>query len=156
MRPQLTPIGNAQERAAEDAYLGDLGPIFRATVGDTINVTFLNRIERALSVHPHGVFYTKANEGALYADSTSGAFSRQCSSHGSSLSPVLSPTSSEAYKGSARSEASHRITACKAVPWPAALNCILFNVSPAVTRRSCAVEREMLACMQALTSRMTQ
>ena len=62
----------AQERAAEDAYLGDLGPIFRATVGDTINVTFLNRIEGALSVHPHGVFYTKANEGALYNDSTSG------------------------------------------------------------------------------------
>ena len=62
-----------QERSAEDAYLGDLGPIFRATVGDTINVTFLNRIERALSVHPHGVFYTKANEGALYGDGTSGA-----------------------------------------------------------------------------------
>ena len=71
---QLTPTDySAQERAAEDAYLGDLGPIFRATVGDTINVTFLNRIERALSVHPHGVFYTKANEGALYADGTSGA-----------------------------------------------------------------------------------
>ena len=56
----------------EDAYLGDLGPILRATVGDTINVTFLNRIERALSMHPHGVFYTKANEGAYYNDSTSG------------------------------------------------------------------------------------
>lgn len=63
---------DAQERAPEDAYLGDLGPILRATVGDTINVTLLNRIERALSMHPHGVFYTKANEGAYYNDSTSG------------------------------------------------------------------------------------
>ena len=61
-----------QERAPEDAYLGDLGPILRGTVGDIIKVTFLNRIDRALSIHPHGVFYTKANEGALYNDGTSG------------------------------------------------------------------------------------
>lgn len=64
--------GAAQERALEDAYLGDLGPILRATVGDTIQVTFLNRIERALTIHPHGVFYNKSNEGALYNDGTSG------------------------------------------------------------------------------------
>ena len=62
-----------QERAPEDAYLGDLGPILRGTVGDIIKVTFLNKIDRALSIHPHGVFYTKANEGALYNDGTSGA-----------------------------------------------------------------------------------
>ena len=62
-----------QERAPEDAYLGDLGPILRGTVGDIMKVTFLNKIDRALSIHPHGVFYTKANEGALYNDGTSGA-----------------------------------------------------------------------------------
>ena len=38
-----------------------------------MKVTFLNKIDRALSIHPHGVFYTKANEGALYNDGTSGA-----------------------------------------------------------------------------------
>ena len=42
-------------------------------MGDTIQVTFQNKIDRALSIHPHGVFYTKANEGALYNDGTSGA-----------------------------------------------------------------------------------
>lgn len=45
----------------------------RAAVGDTIVVHFLNRLPEPVSVHPHGVFYNKSSEGALYADDTFGA-----------------------------------------------------------------------------------
>lgn len=57
----------------EDAYLGLLGPVIRAEVGDRIVVDFRNTCRIPTSIHPHGVFYTKANEGAPYADGTSGA-----------------------------------------------------------------------------------
>lgn len=57
-------------RARQDAYLGFLGPVIRAEVGDTIRVVFRNHTSHPFSVHPHGVFYTKANEGARYNDGT--------------------------------------------------------------------------------------
>jgi len=55
-----------------DAYLGMLGPVIRAEVGDRVRVVFRNTCAFATSVHPHGVFYTKSSEGAGYADRTSG------------------------------------------------------------------------------------
>lgn len=54
-------------------HLGMMGPMIRAVVGDTLEVHFRNNTGRPVSVHPHGVFYTKANEGTPYADGTSGA-----------------------------------------------------------------------------------
>ena len=54
------------------AYLGVLGPILRAEVGDTLRIHFTNNASRNFSVHPHGVFYKKNSEGALYNDGTSG------------------------------------------------------------------------------------
>jgi FtsP/CotA-like multicopper oxidase with cupredoxin domain len=60
-------------RTAADEHLGTLGPIVRATVGDTIHFVFKNNTTRPLSVHPHGVFYDKSSEGAPYNDGTSGA-----------------------------------------------------------------------------------
>jgi hephaestin len=42
-------------RAPQDAYLGLLGPILRAEVGDTIKVVFKNKLA-PLRMHPHGVF----------------------------------------------------------------------------------------------------
>lgn len=57
-----------KQRAAEDAYLGLLGPVLRAQVGDTIRVVFLNRASINASMHPHGVRYAKAHEGAPYED----------------------------------------------------------------------------------------
>jgi manganese oxidase len=60
-------------RPASQAYLGILGPIIRAEVGDTIHVVFKNLASRPYSIHPHGVFYTKAAEGAMTNDGTSGA-----------------------------------------------------------------------------------
>lgn len=51
-------------RPAEWAHLGILGPTLRAEVGDVIRVIFKNKTSRAYSLHPHGVFYLKADEGA--------------------------------------------------------------------------------------------
>jgi hephaestin len=48
-------------------YLGLLGPLLRAEVGDTIRVVFKNNLAAPATMHPHGVFYTKASEGAPYA-----------------------------------------------------------------------------------------
>jgi Multicopper oxidase len=58
------------ERPLEERYLGFLGPVIRAEVGDTIKVVFRNQCPFLTSVHPHGVFYTKGNEGAPYDDGT--------------------------------------------------------------------------------------
>ncbi|HEV3090049.1 MAG TPA: multicopper oxidase domain-containing protein [Candidatus Cybelea sp.] len=55
-------------RAANDAYLGFIGPIIHAEVGDTIVVVFKNNASRPYSIHPHGVFYAKNAEGMSYND----------------------------------------------------------------------------------------
>lgn len=60
-------------RPAAWQHLGILGPIIHAQVGDKIRVVFRNMASRPYSIHPHGVFYTKANEGALTNDGTSEA-----------------------------------------------------------------------------------
>jgi multicopper oxidase len=62
-----------QQRPASEAYLGLLGPVIRAQVGDTIKVVFRNSCRYPESIHPHGVFYTKSSEGAPYSDGTKGA-----------------------------------------------------------------------------------
>jgi len=61
-----TPV----ERPASEAYLGLMGPVIHAAVGDTIKVVFRNTCALRTSVHPHGVFYAKSSEGAPYADGT--------------------------------------------------------------------------------------
>ncbi|XP_041372140.1 ferroxidase HEPHL1-like [Gigantopelta aegis] len=56
-------------------WLGYLGPIIRAEVGDTIKIFLKNLAptsERSFSIHPHGVQYNKDSEGAKYSDNTSG------------------------------------------------------------------------------------
>lgn len=50
---------------AEESY-GILGPVIHAEVGDTITVVFRNNTRFRVGIHPHGVFYTKASEGAHY------------------------------------------------------------------------------------------
>lgn len=49
-------------------YLGILGPIIRANVGDTIRVVFFNNASFPFSIQPHGVHYDKMNEGSSYED----------------------------------------------------------------------------------------
>jgi len=60
-------------RAPEWEHLGILGPVLRAEVGDTIRVVFKNNATRPYSMHPHGVFYEKASEGAVYDDGSTPA-----------------------------------------------------------------------------------
>lgn len=55
-------------RPTADAYLGILGPIIHAEVGDTVVVVFKNNSRFPLTVHAHGLFYTKPSEGAPYQD----------------------------------------------------------------------------------------
>ncbi|MDQ6767032.1 MAG: multicopper oxidase domain-containing protein [Candidatus Eremiobacteraeota bacterium] len=57
-------------RTSQDAYLGLLGPVIRAEVGDQVIVVFKNNSRIPLSVHAHGLMYDKASEGALYQDGT--------------------------------------------------------------------------------------
>ena len=58
-------------RGSKEEHLGILGPVIRAAVGDQIVVHFRNNTGFPASIHPHGVFYTKANEGAPYNDGDS-------------------------------------------------------------------------------------
>ncbi|XP_054852243.1 hephaestin isoform X2 [Eublepharis macularius] len=57
-----------KERPKEEKYLGILGPVIKAEVGDTIQVTFANKASWPFSIQPHGVFYRKEWEGTLYHD----------------------------------------------------------------------------------------
>lgn len=69
-------------RAPADAYLGMLGPVIRAEVGDTVVVEFKNNARFPLTVHAHGLFYSKSSEGAPYADGVAAA-----KKHGDSVPP---------------------------------------------------------------------
>jgi hypothetical protein len=53
-------------RKPQPEWLGILGPIIRAEVGDQVEVEFLNRSKTMHSIHPHGLRYDKDNEGAFY------------------------------------------------------------------------------------------
>ncbi|XP_061558444.1 ferroxidase HEPHL1 isoform X1 [Phycodurus eques] len=68
---QYTDATYSQE-APRPTWLGFLGPILRAEVDDVIVVHLKNLASRSYSMHPHGVFYEKNMEGALYPDGTSG------------------------------------------------------------------------------------
>jgi hypothetical protein len=78
--------GFTRRKAKEGAAMGNLGPFIRAEVGDIIKVSaelngsfhssssnpglclqinFLNRSPFNASMHPHGLSYTTANEGAI-------------------------------------------------------------------------------------------
>ena len=47
-------------------WLGILGPVIRAEVGDEVVVEFLNRGHAAYNMHPHGLRYDKNSEGSFY------------------------------------------------------------------------------------------
>ncbi|KAM9357553.1 ceruloplasmin [Symphorus nematophorus] len=51
-------------------WLGYLGPILMAEQGDTLIIHLRNAASRPYSIHPHGLNYSKGNEGALYPDGT--------------------------------------------------------------------------------------
>ena len=55
------------QKKPQPPWLGIMGPIIRAVEGDTIQVVFKNKSKGSYSLHPHGLFYDKNNEGACYA-----------------------------------------------------------------------------------------
>ncbi|UYV79207.1 HEPHL1 [Cordylochernes scorpioides] len=52
-----------KRREPEDRHLGILGPFIRAEIGDLIRVVFRNMASRPYSIHPHGVFRHKPEDG---------------------------------------------------------------------------------------------
>ena len=63
-------FAHLKPRPGSQSYLGLLGPVIRAEVGDTIKVYFKNNTHLRLSMHPHGLLYAKSSEGAPYRDGT--------------------------------------------------------------------------------------
>jgi manganese oxidase len=59
--------GTFSVKKPQPEWLGILGPIIRAEVGDTVIVHFKNKTNRLVTIHPHGLKYTKENEGAVYS-----------------------------------------------------------------------------------------
>jgi multicopper oxidase len=53
-------------RKPQPEWLGIMGPVIRAEVGDKVVVHFYNRTQKEHSIHPHGLRYDKDNEGARY------------------------------------------------------------------------------------------
>ncbi|XP_014392935.1 PREDICTED: ceruloplasmin-like isoform X2 [Myotis brandtii] len=64
--------GTFQKIIKKPLWLGFLGPIIKAETGDYVYVHVKNFASRMYSFHPHGLTYTKENEGALYPDNTTG------------------------------------------------------------------------------------
>ncbi|XP_036099596.1 ceruloplasmin-like [Molossus molossus] len=62
-----------QTQKAREKHLGILGPVIKAEVGDTIQVTFCNKGPVPLSIQPHGLRYSKDNEGSYYRTPGGGA-----------------------------------------------------------------------------------
>jgi hypothetical protein len=53
-------------RERENPSLGILGPVLRGVVGENLAITFWNRSDIPLSMHPHGLKYDKDSEGSYY------------------------------------------------------------------------------------------
>ncbi|KAJ2961005.1 hypothetical protein NQZ79_g3740 [Umbelopsis isabellina] len=56
-------------------WQGMMGPIFRAEVGDTLEIQVRNLATKNYSMHPHGVKYSFEMEGAIYQDALSNSIS---------------------------------------------------------------------------------
>ncbi|WAR20253.1 HPHL1-like protein [Mya arenaria] len=55
-------------------WMGIVGPIVKGEEGDSVKILFKNMANKqSFSIHPHGFFYNKQGEGALYEDGTFGA-----------------------------------------------------------------------------------
>ena len=61
------------KKKPQPSWLGILGPVIRAEVGDEVVVHFLNRTARSHNLHPHGLRYDKASEGGFYVPYGEGA-----------------------------------------------------------------------------------
>ena len=57
--------GSYMDEMVQPAWLGFLGPVLRADVGDVILIHLKNFATRPYTIHPHGVFYEKDSEGKI-------------------------------------------------------------------------------------------
>ncbi|XP_067424284.1 ferroxidase HEPHL1 [Emydura macquarii macquarii] len=64
--------GTYTKEIPKPSWLGFLGPVMKAQEEDVFVVHLKNFAFRPYSLHPHGLFYDKDSEGALYPDGTSG------------------------------------------------------------------------------------
>ena len=53
-------------RDEAEVHLGMLGPVLMAEVGETVEVRVKNMANRPYSFLPHGVVFSKDNEGFVY------------------------------------------------------------------------------------------
>ncbi|XP_006870865.1 PREDICTED: hephaestin-like [Chrysochloris asiatica] len=60
------------DEVSKPSWLGFLGPVLQAEVGDVILIHLKNFATRPYTIHPHGVFYEKDSEGSLYPDGSFG------------------------------------------------------------------------------------
>ena len=58
--------GSYTTKVPQPEWMGILGPQLRAVEKDTLLVHFLNKADKPLTMHPHGVRYDNANDGADY------------------------------------------------------------------------------------------
>lgn len=58
------------KKIEKPTWLGFLGPIIKAEIGDTVYVHLKNYASRPYTFHTHGIEYQKEHEGALYPDNT--------------------------------------------------------------------------------------
>lgn len=56
--------GSYTTKTKQPEWMGILGPQIRAVEGDTLKIHFLNKTDKPLSIHPHGMRYDEKNEGA--------------------------------------------------------------------------------------------
>jgi len=59
-------FGEVKSKSEELLHTGNLGPVVRAVVGDTIRVHALNKANNRFSVHGHGVKFAKEHEGESF------------------------------------------------------------------------------------------
>ncbi|XP_042370206.1 ceruloplasmin [Plectropomus leopardus] len=64
--------GSFRTEVMKADWQGYLGPLLMAEEGDTVVIQLRNSATRHYSIHPHGLNYSKSDEGALYPDGTSG------------------------------------------------------------------------------------
>ncbi|XP_012999983.1 hephaestin isoform X4 [Cavia porcellus] len=57
------------DEVTQPSWLGFLGPVLQAEVGDVILIHLKNFASRPYTIHPHGVFYEKDSEGTLDGNS---------------------------------------------------------------------------------------
>ncbi|XP_038202856.1 ceruloplasmin isoform X2 [Arvicola amphibius] len=62
--------GTFRKTVDKPVWLGFLGPIIKAEVGDKVYVHLKNFASRPYTFHSHGVTYYKEHEGAIYPDNT--------------------------------------------------------------------------------------